>query len=83
MWIEWDDEIKKELGKIKMLPVSATDHAYEDESDDDSTVEHEAKYVINDYSCDNNTMYASAWIEDDDRNAPYQATNPYRYRLIF
>lgn len=81
-WIEWDKEIAKEIGKVKMIPVAATSKAYEDD-DDNSTIEHEAKYVIPDYSCDDNTMYASEWIEHDDRNAPYQATNPYRYRLIF
>jgi hypothetical protein len=81
VWIEWGDEMKKEIGKIKMIPVNPTDRAYED-GDIDDTIEQEAKRVIPDYSYDP-TMYASEWIEDDGRNAPYQAQNPYRYRLIF
>ena len=84
-WIEWDDEIKKEFGKIKMLPINKNHNVYSDGGDDNHSQSalNVAKYVIRDYSCDDNTMYASEWIEDDDRNAPYQATNPYRYRLIF
>jgi len=82
-WIEWDDEIKKEFGKIKMLPINTHQNVYSDGGDDNQSQSalNVARHVIRDYSC--NTMYASAWIEDDDRNAPYQATNPYRYRLIF
>lgn len=84
-WIEWDDEIKKEFGNIKMLPINKNHNVYSGGGDDNHSQSalNVAKYVIRDYSCDDNTMYTSAWIEDDDRNAPYQATNPYRYRLIF
>jgi hypothetical protein len=83
-WIEWDDEIKKEFGNIKMLPINKNHNVYSGGGDDNHSQSalNVARHVIRDYSCDN-TMYASAWIEDDDRNAPYQATNPYRYRLIF
>jgi len=84
-WIEWDDEIKKEFGNIKMLPINKNHNVYSGGGDDNHSQSalNVAKYVIRDYSCDDNTMYASEWIEDDDRNAPYQAQNPYRYRLIF
>lgn len=84
-WIEWDNETKKEFGKIKMLPINKNHNVYSGGGDDNHSQSalNVAKHVIRDYSCDDNTMYASEWIEDDDRNAPYQAQNPYRYRLIF
>lgn len=84
-WIEWDNKINKEFGKIKMLPINKNHNVYSDGGDDNHSQSalNVAKHVIRDYSCDDNTMYASEWIEDDDRNAPYQAQNPYRYRLIF
>jgi hypothetical protein len=28
-------------------------------------------------------VWASEWIEDDDRNAPYRASNPYRWQVRF
>lgn len=82
-WIEWDKEIAKKIGKIKMIPQNRNINAYQATDNQSQSLLQVARYVISDYSCDNNTMYASEWIEDDDRNAPYQAINPYRYRLIF
>jgi len=79
-WIEWDEDIAKEFGDTKMGEVSTVSSAYEGD-DKDETVMDVTKYVINDYATDN--MFASVWIEDDNRDAPYHAVNPYHYRIIF
>lgn len=83
MWADWDDDIDSEYGDIVMHEVDKNYNAYTDGDDNHtSSFLQVAHYVVPDYTTDD-TMYASDWIEDDDRNAPYRATNPYRYRLIF
>lgn len=79
-WIEWDEDIAAVFGDTEMNEVSTESSAYEDD-DKDETVMDVTKYVIPDYVTDN--MFASVWIEDDNREAPYRASNPYRYRIIF
>lgn len=79
-WIDWDDEMDQALGDVVMMPANPTDRAYED-NDCNDTIRDEAQYVVSDY--DSDEVWASNWIEDDNRNAPHRATNPYRYRLIF
>ena len=79
-WIEWDKEMDQILGGIVMTTADPQGLAYED-ADNADTIADEALQVVSDYSCDE--MWASDWIEDDNRNAPYRASNPYRYRLIF
>lgn len=69
MWIEWDDETDEQIGDVEMIPVN------------DPEMDSDARLVMDDPTY--HAEYASEWIEDDDRNAPYRATNPYRYRLIF
>ncbi len=81
-WIEWDEEMDEAYGDTEMSAAKASDLAYAGQNDDNTdTLDKVAKYVVRDYSSDE--MYASEWIEDDDRNAPYQAQNPYSYRIIF
>jgi hypothetical protein len=78
MWIDWDEEMSELLGDTEMLSVNHNYRAYPDQA---TTYAQAARHVIPDYAI--TEMHASAWIVDDDRNYPYQAQNPYRYRLIF
>jgi len=78
-WITWDEEIDDEYGDTEMVEIAPTARAYEDEEKSE-TILNVAKDIISGYTQDA-SMYASEWIEDDDRN--YEATNPWRYRLLF
>lgn len=80
MWVDWDDDTDAMLGDTEMTLTPSNTLAYND-PDNSETIADEADYVSPGY--DDVTMYVSDWIEDDDRNAPYQASNPYHYRLIF
>lgn len=82
-WIEWDEDASEQYGDTEMHKISKNYNAYAGGgySEHTDSFLQVARYVLNDYDTD--VLYASDWIDDDERNAPYQATNPYRYRLIF
>jgi hypothetical protein len=84
MWIGWDDAIDAAIGGTEMLRVNRNYNAYDNGGDDNhiQTFYQAARQVVPDYD-GKSPLWASDWIEEDDRNAPYRATNPYRYRLIF
>jgi len=82
VWVEWDDDTARDMGDVEMTRVAATDPAYED-ADVTDTILDAMRDVLGKEHDGGGEIYASEWIEDDDRNYPYQATNPYRYRLIF
>ena len=80
-WIEWDEDITAEYGDTEMAEVEKNTLAYGDTEREETLIQ-VATYVIPDYTTDE-LMFVSDWIEDDNRNYPYQAVNPYRYRIIF
>lgn len=67
-FLPWD-EVADDLGDTEMVPIA------------DAALDNDARLVMDDETYV--VIYASDWIEDDDRNAPYQASNPWRYRIIF
>jgi len=83
-WIDWEEDIDNLIGGTIMSKENKNKNAYQEDCEIKQSLLQVVKHVIHDYAVDDdNTLYVSAWIEDDLRNAPYQATNPYRYRLIF
>lgn len=91
-FIYWDEMVTNKNGKevpasrifgnIRMFKHPKTAKAFKGSDPDKKiTLLKIVKSVIKDY--DSETLFASDWIEDDDRNYPYQATNPYRFRIIF
>ncbi len=77
-----DNEGREHLMDISMTLTPATDRCY-DAASSAETIGDVARDVLPDYNIEAGKLWASDWIEDDERNAPYQAANPYRYRLIF
>lgn len=81
-WIEWNSGIEAICGDIEMQEQNDEATAYGEEDDEkETTLLQIVRYVIPDYASD--TIFASEWVEDDNRNYPYRADNPYRYRIIF
>lgn len=73
-YTEWTPEIDYAYGDTEMLPVV-------EGSNDAREINEAARSVTDDQRY--TALYVSEWIEDDGRNAPYRASNPYRYRVIF
>lgn len=75
MWLDWDTDLDDQLGDT---PMSLASPHEVDNCDSIAILLSIEGGVRRD-----EPIYTSEWIEDDERNAPYQASNPYRYRLLF